>query len=150
MTTIVGDWKRKILVSDSQYSDDDTGIKYFEDKVYRIPSGWFAGAGHQSDIEKFLEFISGKTKRRPKLRNDNSFLLLTEKGLFSCDNSLEWETVRSFMAIGSGSMAAEALLRNGYSAEEAVLGACNVDLYSSEPIKVYAFGEDKPEIWRKV
>ena len=36
MTTIVGDWRRKIIVSDSQYSDDDTGLKYFENKVYKI------------------------------------------------------------------------------------------------------------------
>ena len=37
MTTIVGDWSKKILVADSQFSDDDTGIKYFEDKIYPIP-----------------------------------------------------------------------------------------------------------------
>jgi hypothetical protein len=33
MTTIVGDWNKKILVSDSQFSDEDTGIKYFDEKV---------------------------------------------------------------------------------------------------------------------
>jgi hypothetical protein len=36
MTTIVGDWERKILVSDSQFSDDDTGIKYFDEKKTKI------------------------------------------------------------------------------------------------------------------
>jgi hypothetical protein len=36
MTTIVGDWGRKILVSDSQFSDDDTGIKYFDEKIVKI------------------------------------------------------------------------------------------------------------------
>ena len=31
MTTIVGDWINKIMVADSQFTDDDSGIKYFED-----------------------------------------------------------------------------------------------------------------------
>ena len=34
MTTILGDWERKVLVADSQFSDTSTGIKYFEDKVF--------------------------------------------------------------------------------------------------------------------
>ena len=137
MTTIVGDWINKIMVSDTQYSDDDTGIKYHEEKVFPIPGGWFGGAGHKSDIEKVLAWVKGETTKKPKIKNSNSFLKLTEEGLFSTDNSLEWETVNTFLAIGSGAMAAEALLRKGFSAEEAVKGACDVDLSSSEPIKLY-------------
>jgi len=136
MTTIVGDWQNKIMVSDTQYSDEDTGIKYHEEKVFPIPGGWFGGAGHKSDIEKAYAWVRGKAKK-PKLKNNNSFLMLTQDGLFSSDNTLEWETVNTFIAIGSGSMAAEALLRKGFSAEEAVQGACDVDLSSSEPIKTY-------------
>jgi len=45
--------------------------------------------------------------------------------------------VRTFMAIGSGSMAAEVCMRMGLTAEEAVKWACNVDASSSEPIKTY-------------
>jgi 20S proteasome alpha/beta subunit len=137
MTTIVGDWRHKILVSDTQYSDDDTGIKYNEDKVFPIEGGWFGGAGHKADIEKVYAWVQGKSKSKPKLKNTNSFLKLTKEGLFSCDSSLEWETVTTFIAIGSGAMAAEAMLRHGTTAEEAVLMACKVDLSSSEPIKVY-------------
>ena len=33
MTTIVGDWNNKIIVADSQFTDSDAGIKYFEDKI---------------------------------------------------------------------------------------------------------------------
>lgn len=141
MTTIVGDWNKKIMVSDTQYSDDDTGIKYHEEKVFAIPDGWFGGAGHKSDIEKVLAWVRGETVKKPKIKNSNSFLMLTSKGLFSTDNSLDWETVNTFMAIGTGAMAAEALLRNGFSAEEAVKGACDVDLASSEPIKLYELNQ---------
>lgn len=138
MTTIVGDWERKILVSDSQFSDDDAGIKYFEEKIVQIPGGWLGVAGNWSDAEKVVDYLNKKTKTKPKLKSDSSFLKLTSDGLFSCGSDLDWERVRTFMAIGSGSMAAEVCMRMGLSAEEAVKWACNVDLKSHEPIKTYA------------
>jgi hypothetical protein len=141
MTTIVGDWKNKILVADSQFSDDDTGIKYFEDKVIAIDGGYLGVAGNWVDGEKVAEYVNKKQKTKPKLKADSSFLKLTEEGLFSCGDDLEWERVRTFMAIGSGSMAAEVCMRMGLTAEEAIKWACNVDLKSHEPIKVYKLGE---------
>ena len=138
MTTIVGDWERKILVSDSQFSDDDAGIKYFEEKVVPITGVWLAVAGPWSDAEKVVEYFNKKTQNKPKLKSDSSFLKLTNDGLFSCGNDLDWERVRTFMAIGSGAMAAEVCMRMGLTAEEAVKWACNVDLKSHEPIKTYA------------
>jgi len=141
MTTIVGDWNNKILVADSQFSDDDTGIKYFEDKVIAIEGGYLGVAGNWVDGEKVAEYVNKKLKTKPKLKPDSSFLKLTEEGLFACGDDLEWERVRTFMAIGSGSMAAEVCMRMGLTAEEAIKWACNVDLKSHEPIKVYKLGE---------
>jgi hypothetical protein len=141
MTTIVGDWKNKVLVADSQFSDDDSGIKYFEDKIIAIEGGYLGVAGNWVDGEKVSEYINKKHKTKPKLKADSSFLKLTEEGLFSCGDDLEWERVRTFMAIGSGSMAAEVCMRMGLSAEEAVKWACNVDLKSHEPVKTYKLGE---------
>ena len=138
MTTIVGDWRQKILVSDSQFSDDDTGIKYFEEKVVPIEGGWLGVAGNWCDAAKVVDYLSKKNKRKPKLKNDSSFLKLTQEGLFYCGDDLEWERAKEFMAIGSGAMAAEVCLRMGLTAEEAVKWACNVDLKSSEPLKTYA------------
>lgn len=146
MTTIVGDWRRKILVSDSQYSDTDVGIKYFHEKVYRIGDSWFGGAGHAADIEKVVAFLSGKVKKKPKLANDNSFVWLRPDGMFNTDSKLDWETCDSFIALGTGAMAAEALLRHGETAEVAVFGACSVDLYSCDPIIVYELGSDTGRI----
>jgi hypothetical protein len=141
MTTIVGDWINKKLVADSQFSDDDAGIKYFEDKIIPIDGGYLGVAGNWVDGEKVADYINKKTKNKPKLKSDSSFLKLTSEGLFSCGDDLEWERVRTFMAIGSGSMAAEVCMRMGLSAEEAVKWACDVDLKSHEPIKVYKLGE---------
>jgi hypothetical protein len=141
MTTIVGDWKNKILVADSQFSDDDAGIKYFEEKVFPVEGGYLGVAGNYVDAEKVVDYLNKKTKTKPKLKADSSFLKLTSEGLFSCGDDLEWERVRTFMAIGSGSMAAEVCMRMGLSSEEAVMWACDVDLKSHEPIKVYKLGE---------
>ena len=141
MTTIVGDWINKKLVADSQFSDDDSGIKYFEDKIIAIENGYLGVAGSWVDGEKVVDYINKKQKTKPKLHTDSSFLKLTDEGLFSCGDDLEWERVRTFMAIGSGSMAAEVCMRMGLSAEEAVKWACNVDLKSHEPVKTYKLGE---------
>jgi hypothetical protein len=141
MTTIVGDWLNKKLVADSQFSDDDSGIKYFEDKILQIEGGYLGVAGNWVDGEKVAEYLNKKLKTKPKLKPDSSFLKLTEEGLFSCGDDLEWERVRTFMAIGSGSMAAEVCMRMGLTAEESVKWACNVDLKSHEPVKTYKLGE---------
>jgi len=141
MTTIVGDWINKKLVADSQFSDDDSGIKYFEDKIIAIEGGYLGVAGNWVDGEKVVDYINKKQKTKPKLHTDSSFLKLTDEGLFSCGDDLEWERVRTFMAIGSGSMAAEVCMRMGLTAEEAVKWACNVDLKSHEPVKTYKLGE---------
>ena len=137
MTTIIGDWRRKVLVADSPFTDSDTGIKYFEDKIFPVDGGFIGVAGNYCDAEKVIEYVNKKTKVKPKLKADSSFLKLTKDGLFSCGDDLEWERVRTFMAIGSGSMAAEVCLRMGLTAEEGVEWACNVDANSNGPIKTY-------------
>lgn len=149
MTTIAGDWRTKTLVSDSQFSDDDSGMKYFEDKVFKINGGWLGVAGNYVDVEKVLEYLHKKPKTKPKLKADSSFIKLTDEGLFVCDDDLEWERVRTFMSIGSGAMASEVCMRMGLSAPEAVEWACSVDLMSHEPIKIYSLDSDSPKIWTK-
>jgi hypothetical protein len=137
MTTILGDWERKVLVADSQFSDTATGIKYFEDKVFAIDGGWLGVAGNYVDAELVIEYLNKKSKVKPKLKTDSCFLKLTHEGLFSCGDNLEWERVRTFMAIGSGTMAAEVCMRMGLTPEESVKWACNVDLMSHEPVKTF-------------
>ena len=94
MTTIVGDWNTKVLVSDSQFSDDDTGIKYFDEKIVPIDGGWLGVAGNWSDCEKVVDYINKKSKTKPKLKADSSFIRLTKDGLFYCGDDLEWELAR--------------------------------------------------------
>lgn len=137
MTTIIGDWINKKIVSDSQFSDTDTGIKYYDNKVVPIDGGWLGVAGNWCDCEKVVDYLNKKTKTKPKLKPDSAFIKMTNEGLFYCGDDLEWERAKTFMAIGSGSMAAEVCMRMGLTAEESIKWACNVDLHSSEPVKTY-------------
>ena len=70
MTTILGDWERKVLVADSQFSDTSTGIKYFEDKVFAIDGGWLGVAGNYVDAELVIDFLNKKSKIKPKLKTN--------------------------------------------------------------------------------
>jgi hypothetical protein len=81
MTTIVGDWGNKVLVADSQFTDTVSGIKYFEDKVFPVEGGWLGVAGNYCDAEKVVDYVNKKTKVKPKLKTDSSFLKLTKDGL---------------------------------------------------------------------
>jgi hypothetical protein len=84
-----------------------------------------------------VDYLNKKTKTKPKLKADSSFIKLTSDGLFYCGDDLEWERAKTFMAIGYGAMAAEVCMRMGLTAEESVKWACNVDLKSHEPIQTY-------------
>jgi ATP-dependent protease HslVU (ClpYQ) peptidase subunit len=153
MTTIVGDAKRMILVSDSQTSDDDSDTKAFNlSKVFKVPQGWLAGAGDLMSVQKVVEYFKDGKKGKPpiiKIENDADFMLLCSEGLFIAGKDLEFWQHEDVDAIGSGTAAALAVMALGHKAEEAVWAACQSDLYSGEPVKVYKLDNDKPIIWTK-
>lgn len=142
MTTIAADFARKIMVADSLYSDED-GLKVAAaTKVYFVTyKGYPAllgAAGWQYDIEMVVAWLEGKSKRKPKLKNKNDFLLLYEKGLLLADNNLIWEkSVTNHGVVGTGAMAVEAAVWLKAPIELAVEAATNVDLYSGPPITIY-------------
>lgn len=126
-----------MLVSDSQYSGESNGIKYKQQKVYKIKNGWLAGAGSYAEICAMVMYLRNGGEV-PSVAN-SEFLWLTPEGLVTAEGDCGWEPVEGFVAIGSGAMAAEAVLRlnAGYTPQDAVRMACEVDLMSSGPIKTY-------------
>lgn len=137
MTTIVGDWRHGILVADSQFSGEGTGLKYQADKVFKVRDGWLGGAGNWAEINSALQYLRGGCVGTPPGIENCELILLTPQGCATAEGDFQWEPVDQFTAIGTGAMAAETLLRHGYSALEAVRGACSVDLYSGGEIKTY-------------
>ena len=153
MTTIVGDAKRKILVSDSQTSDDDSDTKELNsDKVYRVPQGWLAGAGSTMSIQEVVQyFMEGKKGKVPIIKDadDADFMLLSEAGIFVSGKDLRFWQIHTQDALGSGTLAALAGMSLGHTAEDACWAACQVDLYSGGQIKVYSFDSKHPTIYTK-
>lgn len=152
MTTIVGDWRRKVLVADTQISDDDSDTKtYGNDKVFKIPQGLLAGAGDFISVQQVVEwFREGKKGKQPVIKDadDADFIMLTHEGLYVSGNDLRFRNIQTYDALGSGTLAALAVMSLGHSAEEAVWASTQSDLYSGEPVKVYSLNNE-PTIWRK-
>jgi len=152
MTTIVGDWRRKILVADTQISDDDSDTKtYNNDKVFKVPQGLLAGAGDFISIQQVVEwFKDGKKGKAPVIKDadDADFILLTTEGLYVAGKDLRFQSIPNYDALGSGTLAALAVMSLGHSAEEAVWAATQSDLYSGEPVKVYSLDKE-PYIWKR-
>ena len=153
MSRIVGDAVRKIIVADSQISDDDSNTKHFEnDKVFRVPQGLLAGAGDLTSIQKVYEYLSeGKKGKAPVIKesDDADFMLLTNDGLFVSGKDLRFQKVQTYDALGSGTLAVLAVMALGHSAEEACWAACQSDLYSGGDIKVYSLSSKEPTIWTR-
>jgi hypothetical protein len=153
MTTVIGDPKRNIIVADSQFSDDDSDTKSLNnEKVYRIPQGWLAGAGDVLSIQEVVKYFNeGKKGKAPVIKDadDADFMLLTEEGVFVSGKDLRFWQIQTFDAIGSGTVAALAVMSLGHTAEEACWASCQSDLYSGGPIKVYSLNNKEPVIYIK-
>ena len=151
MSTIIGDWRRKIIVTDSQISDDDSDTKVLDgEKVFKVPQGLLAGAGDYISIQEVVQyFLDGKKGKPPVIKDidDADFMLLTHDGLFVSGKDLRFQKIQKYDALGSGTLAALAVLSLGHTAEEACWAACVSDLYSGAPVKVYSLDSDKPEIY---
>ena len=151
MSTIIGDWRRKIIVTDSQVSDDDSDTKNFEnEKVFRVPQGLLAGAGDYISIQEVVQyFMEGKKGKPPIIKDvdDADFMLLTHDGLFVSGKDLRFQRIQTYDALGSGTLAVLAVMTLGHTAEEACWAACRSDLYSGGDVKVYSLDSDKPKIY---
>ena len=153
MTTIIGDAKRKIIVSDSQYSDTDSSTKALDnEKVYRVPQGWLAGAGDVTSIQEVVQYFKdGKKGKAPVITDadDADFMLLSEDGIFISGKDLRFSKVYTYDALGSGTLAALAVMSLEHTAEEACWAACQSDMYSGGQVKVYSFDNRQPIIYVK-
>lgn len=150
MTTIAIDNIRKIIVTDSMFSDPEGGMKWLngDPKAWKVPEGWICGCGSFADIARIVAwFQDGKPgDQHPPITDQSGFFLLTADGAFEASGPiLQFTPIRQRMAEGSGGLAAEALMAYGETAEEAVLAATRVDLYSGGAVMVYPFGGEAYE-----
>lgn len=153
MSTIVGDWQRKIIVTDSQVSDDDSDTKNFEnEKVFRVPQGLLAGAGDFISIQIVVEYFKNDKKGKAPIikdADDADFMLLTNDGLYVSGKDLRFQKVPTYEALGSGTMAVLSAMVLGHTAEEACWAATQSDLYSGGNVKVYSLNNKEFIVWKR-
>ena len=153
MSTIVGDWQRKIIVTDSQVSDDDSDTKNFEnEKVFRVPQGLLAGAGDFISIQIVVEYFKNDKKGKAPIikdADDADFMLLANDGLYVSGKDLRFQKVPTYEALGSGTMAVLSAMVLGHTAEEACWAATQSDLYSGGNVKVYSLNNKEFIVWKR-
>ena len=153
MSTIVGDWQRKIIVTDSQVSDDDSDTKNFEnEKVFKIPQGLLAGAGDFISIQIVVEYFKNDKKGKAPIikdADDADFMLLANDGLYVSGKDLRFQKVPTYEALGSGTMAVLSAMVLGHTAEEACWAATKSDLYSGGNVKVYSLNNKEFIVWKR-
>lgn len=139
MTTVV--WDGKTLAWDSQITQGE--IKLIGEKGRKVwtPTGeaLVVCAGDPTCLGPVCAAVARGQDPAPVVPRDTSVIVLTRT---SCTAYVEKtvETMTEACCWGTGSMAAYAGLHLGHNAAEACALACNVDLYSREPVHTMTKG----------
>lgn len=140
MTTIIADYRARVMVSDSHATDGDRA--WTMRKVYRIHGHLIGCAGLVPEFEAFLEWYRGGMKTKLKFTGDvTEVLVLRPDGLFMFDDNLTQlqRVVSGREAIGSGGKAAIAAYEamDWQHPRRAVRIACKHDHGSRPPLRCY-------------
>lgn len=138
MTTVV--YYDGMLASDSQSTSGD--VKQDVQKIFKVGSDRFAGAGNYSDIHKFREWLQGSTN----LESLESFsaIVLKDGKAYEVEEDLIYMPIplQGFRAIGSGAGCALASYHTfrkckdkNFTAADIVRVACLVDAGSGGKIQ---------------
>jgi hypothetical protein len=142
MTTIVGDARSGLMVSDSMCSW--SGRWWPATKLYRVRGGILGCAGSTPDIEKMIGwYMAGCPKKKPRGELDCNGLILRPTGLYAVDAYCQETLIElGFFAIGSGGDAALGALHAGASPRRAAEIAAEVDTNSSGPFVTMSLADE--------
>jgi len=151
MTTIIADFKRKVMVADSRITTNSRLTSYGAEKLYRAGKSIY---GESGDVENGLIFRrwvqDGQQKKgRPSYGNttDDEFLVLEmdKEGIWLWDQTMARQRlIEDVFAVGSGhDIALYAMRVLGKSAEEAIEEAAKIDIHTAPPVQVMNLKDDK-------
>jgi len=136
MTVIA--YRNGILAGDGretiQNTEDESWYKLRDDcvKVHKLKDGSLFGAAHTSeDIERLHRRLHKKPWATKLPKNmDIIAIRVTPDGKYAvCEGALWTPCNLPFFALGSGGLVATAAMKAGATAREAVLIACDMDLW---------------------
>lgn len=127
---------RGVMAADTQLTGN--GVVFRVQKLFRLPDGGVAsGAGDWGKCYAALKWLSDGEKGECPTFEDSSLLILRPDGSIWIADDLwpAYPLLDEFAAIGSGQQAAQAAMRAGKSAEQAVRVAIGVDNATSDPVQ---------------
>lgn len=112
--------------------------KEVAEAVFGVKKAIIGGAGDASVLGQAWEWFTSPGGKAPRLKNSNEFIALTNEGIFTSFNLVNWIRVdQPYYAIGSGMNFAAGALEAGKSAYKAVEVAMKFD--SSTNFKIYEY-----------
>lgn len=136
MTTVAADHRSLSMVGDSKCTSGDIWSPMT--KVFAHKGELIGISGDVRQATRWLKWYTGPRRgSMPKLLEYEA-LVLRKDGLFHVtSDGFEMRVEQGFYAIGSGAMAALALMTAGHSTTEAVEIACRVDPGSGGDLQVH-------------
>lgn len=138
MTTLLADWHKGVIVSDSAINDGDR--VWSGRKVYRIGGSLLGFAGDVAEAHAMLAWLKAGAQGKPPPFSNSQALLMNADGLFYYAQSKYGIAVDTGIeAAGSGAKAAMcAYEAMGFTdPKKAVSIVCKHDQNSRLPVRVY-------------
>lgn len=147
MTTIA--YREGVLCADTSVHDRDTYVGAMDKIVKRKSDGKLAGAaGAMEDVVAFLDWFMRGSRGSLSVSKTGNFEGLVVHG----KGEVEWFGANGrskpilladfpFTAIGSGFKVAMGAMAHGASAQDAIKIACQLDVYTREPITTLRYGK---------
>jgi hypothetical protein len=138
MTTVLADSRLGLMVSDTNFGDDDTRGQMR--KVWRIRGGLVGLAGNLDEFAPFLLWLKDGMEGKPPRVSNLAALWLQPTGILWFSGSVSPIVVQGrSQAIGTGAKAALAAheAMDYADPKRAVKIACNHDSASRTPVRAY-------------
>lgn len=134
MTTVAADARTGVMAADTAVTDGE--IRTRMRKIERVGDSLVGVAGDVSEIEKWLKWFRGGRRGTGPKTATCAALVLDKKGITHYLGTKEMSVAQDYMAIGTGAMAALAVLHAGLDCQRAVEIACEIDAQSCAPIQL--------------
>lgn len=137
MTTVAADHRCGLIVSDSKCITGDTWSPMT--KVFRHKDELIGIAGDVRLAMRWVKWYTGSRRgATPKLSNFEALILRADGVYHVTEDAYEMKVEQGFYAIGSGAMAALAVMHAGLDPREAVRIACLVDNNSGGDVQSHS------------
>jgi hypothetical protein len=104
-------------------------------KVWRYNGNVYGMTGQLNDLEVIKQWQLGGCEGEPEFSDDFSAMMLTKKGIFFFDKTLQYHKGANLWALGNGRELALGAMYAGASPTQAVRIACKLNVNTGGPVR---------------